>query len=326
MRFRVAVLACGVLSLSRGVIAAAQTPATDERGVQLSIPDCEDIPGTQIAKLVELELAPHASTVADDARGTFTRASVRCAADRATITVDDPGRLTPLVLELALSDVRSEARPRFLALAVAELIATSRLEREARAREPKPEPPAPAPEPEPEPPPQLEPSDRFELFLQGGAARGFEPALFAPALSLGVARGFRPFALIFDASYERAQTTTAEATVTAHNISLSAAPAWKIALRSVELALALGLRAGYAHLGAQARSSALSGHTLSGIFLLPISQASVQLRLAPAWAARFAFELGYVLKPVRGNDADGVSLLELRGLHMAAQLGIAWTL
>lgn len=297
--------------------ARAQAPILDAGGVQLSIPDCEDIPGTEIAKLVALELAPRHTTLSARPQGAPTRASVRCVAAHATITVEDPRRPSPLVLELALSETASEARPRFLALAVAELIATSRLEYVDALAVRQPPPPAQPPSPPPS-------SDRFTVFLEAGATRAFEPALFAPAIVAGLSRGFAPFALIGDVVYERGQTGTLDASVTAQSLSLSVAPAWQISARRLTLSLALGLRGGYAQLAATPRRPGLVGRELSGFFLTPISDASLQLRLTHHWAARLALELGYVIKPVRGLDADQGTLLELRGLRLALALGMAF--
>jgi hypothetical protein len=300
-----------------------QAPVLEAGGVQLSIPDCEGIPGTEIAKLVALELAPRHTTLSARPQGAPTRASVRCMAAHATITVEDPRRPSPLVLELALTETASEARPRFLALAVAELIATSRLEYvDALAVRQPPSPPPPAPPAEPSSPPPS--SDRFAIFLEAGATRAFEPALFAPAIAAGLARGFAPFALIGDVVYERGQTRTLDAAVTAQSLSLSLAPAWQISARRLTLSLALGLRGGYAWLAGTPRRPGLVGRELSGIFLAPISDASLQLGLTHHWAARLALELGYVIKPVRGLDADQGTLLELRGLRLALALGMAF--
>ena len=105
--------------------------------MRLSIPDCEGASGAEIAKLVGLELAPGLATVLDDASPATLHATLQCADGRALITVVDPARAQPLELSLSLVETHSEARERFLALAIAELIATSRLERSS-ARKPPP--------------------------------------------------------------------------------------------------------------------------------------------------------------------------------------------
>jgi hypothetical protein len=323
---------CCALLCSR---AQAQDPALEVDDVQLSIPDCEGIAGDEIAKLVALELAPHRSAANEAAAREPLRASVRCAAEHATIQVEDPERASPLVLELDLSATPQPARARFVALSLAELIATSRLERTATNAGAKPQA-APAqaaaqaaqapPPPEPASPAPAPPDARWTLFLQGGAARVFEPALLAPAVAAGAAfELLPPFAVVGDVAYERAQTSSTDANVTAQSASLSLAPAWWIRARRLTLALGLGLRAGYAHFAGSPRHGGLVGHDLSGLFLAPIAQAGAQLRLADHWGARIALELGYVVKPVRGLDADQGTLLALRGARLAALIGMTWS-
>ena len=306
---------------------AAQAPPIQIGDVQLSIPDCEDVAGAEIAKLVALELAPRDAPVPSRAPGAFTHVSVGCAGARATITVADPQRPSALVLELALSATPHEARARFLALAVAELIATSRLERlDADVRKEPQSPPQPPTAAEPAQAPEGARGDRrLTLFLQAGAARALRPARFAPAFAAGVSFAFSAFALVGDLAYERAQMSTPEAVVTAHSASVSAAPAWRITSRRVTLTLALGLRGGYALLGATPRQTELAGHDVSGLFLSPISNASLQWALAPRWAARLSVEFGYVIKPVRGLDADRAALLEVDGPRLFALLGVAFS-
>jgi hypothetical protein len=315
--------------------AQAQTPAIDTVGVELSIPNCEDILGTQITSLVELELAPRRATPPANPKGVFTRASLRCVAAHATITVEDPRRPSPLVLELELAQTPREARPRFLALAVAELIATSRLEHISASPTPQPPPPQ-SPRPQAAQPSQssqssqlAEPSQlehRFTLFIAAGATRALQPALFAPAVTAGVSRAFSPFALIGDVAYERGQMHTTAAVATAQSLSVALAPAWQVTTQHLTLSLGLGLRAGYAQLAGSPRQPGLMGRTLSGFFLTPISDTSLQVHLTHRWSARLALELGYVVKPVRGLDADQGALLALRGGRVGATLGVAWLL
>lgn len=317
--------------------AQAQEPAREIDDVQLSIPDCEDVAGDEIAKLVALELAPHRTSAVEGTPRVPLRASVQCAMEHATIRVEDPERASPLVLELDLSATPRPARARFVALSVAELIATSRLEHTgaqpaaaAQSAQARPAPQASRPQPEPAAPTSSssspEPAARWTLFLQGGATRAFQPALLAPAVAAGAAFELLPaFAVIGDVAYERAQTSTPDANVTAQSASASLAPAWWIHARRLTLALGLGLRAGYAHFDGSPRRAGLVGHDLSGVFLAPITQAGAQLRFADHWGARIALELGYVVKPVRGLDADQGTLLELRGARFATLIGMAWS-
>jgi hypothetical protein len=313
--------------------ARADEPAADAAAVQLSIPDCAEIAGAEITGLVALELAPKSSPAAGatppEPTRSPTRAALRCTGLHATVTVASPERATPLVLELDLTDTKSEARPRFLALAIAELIATSRLEQSdprtpRTPPRPPPAPPAPpaprAPDVAPEPPA----TTRLELSAAAGASRGFDPALFAPALALGAAQRWSALALGVELTLERAQSTTTQAVATAHAVSLGASPAWRVDAGPLDFGFSLGVRGGHAWLAGTPRRAQLSGHTLTGFYLAPIAGSVVQLRVTAHWAARLALECGYVLTPIRGLDADRAALLALRGLRTSGMLGMTW--
>jgi hypothetical protein len=282
--------------------------------VQLAISDCMEIPGADIEKLVALELAPHAGSAAASSAAGSTMVSLQCLASHATITVTDPRRRSPLVLELDLAETREEARPRLLALAVAELVATSRLERvDARAQKLLP-------------PPVPEARRDWRVWLAGGALRGYDPALFAPAAAAGLERHVAPFVLAGDLVFERGQERASAAQLTAYGLSASIAPGVCFEGSQLELLLAIGARAGYARLSASPLRAGLVGRELSGFFLAPIAQSALQVKLSRRWAIRVALELGYVAKPVRGLDTNGQSLLAQRGLRLSATGGLALSL
>jgi hypothetical protein len=278
----------------------------------LSIPDCEGISGAEIAKLVALELAPHFAL----AHESELRAAMRCSGARAEIRVDDARRPEPLVLELSLSDARPEARPRLLALAMAELIATSRLE----------QPPAREPQSAPDSPPSAAGSERVgsELWLGAGVARELHPAAWTPAFALGAAHSFGLLQLAGDIGFDFSNRRTAAADLSAHALSLALLPGLRLSLHPLGVSLGAGVRAGWAWLGASPRTSELKGGSVSGLFLAPIVQLAGQWSLSTHWRVRLAFELGYITKPVRGLDADSVRLLELSAWRSTGMLGVAW--
>jgi hypothetical protein len=326
MRFREAAqLGCGVV-VRRALTACfvwlfsfalpCTLAAADADVVRLSIPDCEDASGAEIAKLVGLELAPKLTTVIDESLPASMHASLHCAELRATITVEDEARATPLELTLSLADTRSEARARLLALAVAELIATSRLERSPA----RPPPLAAVPESSTESRPEL----WREVWLGAGVMRAFEPGVWLPALAVGAADSFGRFAGSADAGFAWGEQRSSAARIRVRVLSLSLAPALQLEGDRVGGSLAVGLRAGYAWLLATPREAGVSGRQLSGVFLAPVARGALELRVSEAWRARLGLELGYVIKPVRGLDADQSTLLALRGVFASALLAIAW--
>ena len=298
--------------------------AAGEDSVRLSVPDCEGISGAEIAKLVTLELSPHVQ-VADDGEVT---AAMRCSGARAEISVDDPRRSAPLVLSLQLTEARREARPRLLALAMAELIATSRLER------PPPQEPKPKPEDEP-----LEPDDEDEedddepggppgpstgFWLGGGVVRGLKPTAWSPAIGAGAAHSFGLIELAADLNFEWSSRRTTQADLTTTALSLGLLPGLRLVFGPVTLGIGAGVRAGWARLGATSRDSMIQGGSLSGLFLAPIAQLTTRVAIDPHWQVRLAFELGYVTKAVRGTDADKLRLHELTGMRACGLLALIW--
>jgi len=309
-------------ALSCTCAAVDPPPAADV--VRLSIPDCDGASGAQITELVGLELAAHSTIVQDDTQPATLRASLHCDDSHAIITVEDSRRPTPLVLRLDLDETRTEARPRFLALAVAELIATSRLERAPPPAPPPPRAPAPVRARLVPPVHAHEPTSSF--WLSAGVLRSHDPAVWSPALVAGAAHGFGRLALTGDVEFDWGQRTTAAATVDVRSLSLSLAPALSLATGRFGWQLGLGVRAGEVWLEATPREANLVGKSLSGIFIAPILQSAQHLRLAGPVFARLALEAGYVVKTVRGLDADRSPLLEVRGLRVSALLGVGLSL
>jgi len=281
--------------------------------VRLSIPDCESAPASEIVKLVTLELAPQVAIALDAAEAAQLTASLECSDDRALITVQDARRSEPLQLALPLADTRREARPRLLALAIAELIATSRLEPGATPPPPPPPPPEPV-APAPERP--------FSLGLGAGVVYAFDPALWSPSLQLAAAYDFGSLQLLSDVELDWGSRSTSQASLETRAVSLDLAAGLRVISGDLAWHVGLGLRAGVVWLSAIPLVPELRGVTFSGIFLAPNVWTALQLRLTQRWFLRLAFELGYVTKDVRGLDADQQALLELSGLRVASWLGV----
>jgi hypothetical protein len=304
---------CGLLACAGLFTLVRPSPLTaaDVEVVRLSIPDCGDTSGAEIAKLVGLELAPKLSVTIDESAPASMHARLRCAEQRATITVEDDARPTQLELSLSLADTRSEARARLLALAVAELIATSRLERGP----PRPPPSAAGPE--------APPQRAREVWLGAGVLHAFQPAIWLPAFAVGAADSFGHFAGAADAGFGWGQTSESAARIRVRLLALGLALGLHVEGERAAGTLGVGLRGGYAWLLATPRESGVSGRQLSGVFLAPIVQGAFELRLTEAWRARLGLELGYVVKPVRGLDADQTTLLALRGFLGSGLLALA---
>lgn len=285
-----------------GSIPSRLAAAAEAESVRLSIPDCADASGAQIEHLVALELASRENlTLADSSDG--IQASLRCSDDRAVIEVVDPHREEPLVLEMQLAQTRPEARPRLLALAIAELIATSRLEH------------IPAEEK------RVEAGPCATLFIGGGVARAYRPALWSPEIAAGAAYDLGVFALTAEIDFDWTSRSTTDATLDARAISLAIAPGLALVRTPLEWDVRVGLRVGYAWLEGAPRSANFEAGSISGVFLAPIAATALAVPLTVHWGVRLSLELGYVVVPVRGIGVDGELLLELKGIRAAAIAG-----
>jgi hypothetical protein len=291
-------------------LVSARGVAAGQDVVRLSISDCETASAAEITKIVALELAPRITIVIDEAAP--LEASLQCAEGRAVILVRDVDRAEPLELIMPLADTRREARPRLLALAIAELIATSLLEQTPRPK-PHVEPVVVAPPPRERP---------LALGLAVGVVRAFEPALWPPALRIDAAHGFGGWSLHADVELDFGSRSTSAATLGARALSLGFAPALRLLEGLLDWDFGVGLRAGAVWLSATPRAQGLEGRSVSGIFIAPFVWTALELPLTAAWYLRLAIEVGYVVKPVRGLDADDVALLELRGVRGASLLGV----
>jgi hypothetical protein len=302
----------------------AQLPApVRAQVVRLSIPDCEGAPGVEIAKLATLELARQMQVRIDDAHPATLEATLSCTAMRAVISVQRAGSSKPLLLALALESTAPEARTRLLALAIAELVATSQLEqtstRPPDARSPETHPPHP---PDRRARTAAVSPQRAALWLGLGVLRGFEPARWAPSLALGGALGLGLFAATADLGFDWSQQRRREASVAARVLSVSLAPRLRLARRRWAWDGGVGLRLGMVWLSARARDETLTGRSVSGLLLSPIVQSALSFAVAPRWALRLGLELGYAVRSVRGLDADGALLLAMDKLRVCPSLAV----
>jgi hypothetical protein len=287
------------------MLQCARAAADSSEGVQLSIPDCADASGSEIAKLVALELASRENLRLQKSENGL-QASLRCDGDSAVISVRDPLRTEPLVLEMQLAQTRREARPRLLALAIAELIATSRLEHvpvqvttTATSAQPL-----------------------LSVWLAAGVLRAYQPELWVGALAAGAAHSFGVFALGAELGFDATSHATSAVNLSAHALSAALTPSLVLLRDPVEWSVGLGARLGYVWLKGSPRSTDFKSGSVSGVFVSPLVMTALQSRISKRWAVRLSLELGYVVVPVRGFDTERSSLLELDGLRAAALVGV----
>lgn len=336
--------------------AQLQPGAAEPDAIQLDVLDCAQVSGASVRALVALEVAPRRVLAVGSTATAATHASLSCPTGVAQISVDDTRLASPLRLEIALHDLDPPARSRLAALAIAELITTGRLQRSgvsragsdasassgstgaseaagaARVSAGSAEVDASNDDAVSDKAPEWDGDAAggggarwgAQVWLGFGAARVAEPSMLAPAAAVGVSLYWRALALNVDARFEHAQRAQSVAELQLDAGSLALAPAWRLHSRSADISIGPGVRAGYASLRATPRDAAFLGQTLDGFWLAPCAQLALQLRFAERWAVRIGAELAYITRTVRGLGPNGSSVLALRDLALAAQLGISW--
>ena len=304
--------ACCVLLATR---AAAQVEHGEPATVRLDVPDCLGVSGDEVRRLVALELAPRLRVDAGDG-ATAIVGSVTCG-ERVQIVIDDPERASPLQLSLDLASAPEPARARLLALSIAELIATSRLERSPELERAREADAAASSEP------ASEPARAWRVWLGPGLSRLGSPALTLLGIEGGASYTLGPVVMLAElqARWGDADTLAAEVGVQTYSAALLLSP--RLSLGAFDFTAAPGARLGHARLVGRPERAELRGEALSGVWFGPLIGAAVQYRFTTWAAARAAFELGYVARPVRGLDEQSRRLLELDGAWASASLGAA---
>jgi len=309
-----------------GVACASGLSATRSSGQQrgavaLTSAGCEGA-AAQLQHFVALELSPRLVVAGERAAAVTTRVRVVCLPGRAQLGVVDVPSGEHFHLEMALDPIAPAARPRALALAVSELVATSRLPRSA-AREPARRTSSVA----------LSSvssvssvSDGGHLWLAPGVSYLAYPSLLLPAVHVGGGYASHWFALHAEARFEYARPSVGDAGVELWSLSLALGPAWRFGDRAWRASLGPGLRLGYASMRGIASSPEQLESHVNGVWLGPCARAALAFDVARSWALLFGVELGYVARGVLGRGANREPLLELRGLWLAAQIGVRFDL
>lgn len=318
-----ACLVLAVVVVGFSATAHAQTTAADDLdAVHLDIADCGNVRGDEVRALIALELKPRLRIATADEAAAALSASLSCASPEvATISVAAPGDATPLRLDVDLSKAAPPARTRLLALSVAELIATRRLQRQEPAA-----PPAAPVQDEPaqvtpvrESPSQDEPARAgLRLWIGPALARAAAPATTLLGASAGIAQSFGVLSLNAElqALFGSAELTDANVAVQALSARVALAP--QLTLGSFVLSAGAGVRAGHVRLAADAQRPQLIGDTFSGLWFGPLALAALDVDVARPGSLRIELEAGYVARGVAGQDTHAQTLLAMRGLWISA--------
>lgn len=307
------------LVLVLALLAASRAVAQDApRAVVLDVPDCMEVLGSTVKELVALELAPRMQVVAASTEPTLT-GGVQCSVP-VLLTVVDPARAEPLYVDLDLAAAAPLARPRLLALTLAELITTSQLERPPAVRTAEPE--ATQPEPDDGDDGARE-SPALQLWVAPSLSIAGEPALPMVGAELGVAYALGPVLLALDGQARFAQSDRSSSDVAVRALSAGLAVLPVLLDDGVQLAAGAGVRAGHAALTATSHDPDVAAADVLGLWLGPMAVASLHLPLSPGLAVRFALEGGYFARPAIGFDQAGNERIALRGPWLSLGAGLA---
>lgn len=295
--------------------------------VRVAFDGCEALEPDRVRSLVGLELDTRVDSAEaqeqDPAPAAGTHADVRCDDGFADMRVFEPGRAAPTRLRLRLTDTPPAARSRLLALTLAELIVSARLARSApttaASEAPPPEPAGrdrAAADDEP-----VRTQRPLSLWLGAGATATGKPLLWTPTGELGIAYGERLLS-IASLQIESGTRASAGGDVRSTGLSLAAFAAARMSLGALSLPVGFGLRGGYQVLSGQTQPTR-SGRSLTGAWLAPALCVSALVPLSDVWTVRVAAEGAWVLTPLRGTDADGLTVYTHKGPRLSLSAALA---
>jgi hypothetical protein len=318
MLLRRTLLLPALLALLLGSKVLAQDAAHGPRTpVLLHTADCADLAQAELRELVALELAPRPVLGAADAPAAPTGAQVTliCNQREARVLLRTHGRREYQVL-LDFREIAPSARPRLVALALSELLATSEMEST------------------PEPPAQREDAstakprgDRYpgrNVWLALGLARDGGPRLLSPLGELGLTWRLQGLPLGVDGklSFGAGERALRLGRVQAWNLGAALALAYAPALGRLVLGLGAGVKLGYAALRGRGMEHS-TGRRVAGLFWGPALMLSGIVTLSSRWALRAGLDVAYLLQRVEGLDPSGRKLFSFGGLQLHATLGVA---
>lgn len=253
---------------------------------QVTVDGCDD--GAEIERIAAIELGSDPKP-----------ASVRCAGSLALLQLGDRTR------SIDLSSVDVKARPRLVALTLAELASTSV-----------------AIGTDPDPKRAIEVDYRAEILGTFLAFTAASPPSFggraAFTLSLFSSFGGR---IDVHTAFGSEAVPLGRASLLTAGAGLSAFG--RIVLDPVEIDLGAGGRAAWARLaGSPSDPAAIEGATISGAWSGPFIEARIAVGFA-RFAATIAFELGLVVLPISGQVA-GETVIAADGAWVSISLGVGF--
>jgi hypothetical protein len=232
-------------------------------------------------------------------------------ADDLGVEVADLARGTTRSRRISLADVAPAARPRALALAVAELV---------RSIEQAPAPAAP-----PSAPPEGRPAQAALPFVPRAAALaelrvyGNQTRLWGGGLALAVDRGRWRAGLDLDAASGRREVGLGAIDVTLASARMAVGPRLLAGPSALDLGLVGEL--GWGHIDGQPGQAGVSAGSGSGLTIAVGARAAIEAPAGRSVRARLAVEAGAVARSLTGTE-NGAPAAGVSGAYLLVAAGI----
>lgn len=282
---------------------------------ELDLSACRSPNPDEVRGLVELELRELPLPAAGSepaARSLLQHLRVRCDAEFATLRIEETGEER----ELALAGVAAVARPRLLALSIAELLAHRPPPTVVQAPFDDERPPGLAPAP-------ARPAGAPVWHLSFGAGMRVAPVLgVASALSLlaplaGPLRAYGSF------EFAQARTDVTGGRARLRFASLSAGPALARSGTHLGAFVGVGLRACQLFIRGEPDQAGV-GRTLRRALVAPLAFAAAELILSPRAFLVLEADLAHSLREIR-LDVQGGAVRTLSAWQSALRLSFGWS-
>jgi hypothetical protein len=235
---------------------------------------------------------------------------------RVGVVVTDTRRLRAVERAVSLADLPPAARPRALALAVAELL-------HAADQPPQPQPPpAPAPPPEPQPPPA---TTADTVRLSGGAdalLRSYptrQTFLLGAQLSLGVSGTRWQAALAIDGALGRPSVDLGAVTIRTLAAAVTAGPRFAVGRATIDVGASAS--AGWAWVRGEPSVAGVIAGSGGGFIAAAGARVAVQAPSSSALRFHAAGEAGAVLHGVDA-EVDGSAAAGIAGVYLSVAVGV----
>ena len=235
--------------------------------------------------------------------------------DRVGVVVTDTRRLQATERSVSLADLPPAARPRALALAVAELL-------HAADQPPQPPTPPPAVPPEPQPPPAVATegarlSGGADILLRSYPMR--QTVMLGAQLSLGVSGARWHAALALDGALGRPPVDLGAVSVRTLGAAVTAGPRFAVGRATIDVGASAS--GGWAWVRGESSVAGVTAGAGDGFIAAAGARVAVQAPASSALRFHAAGEAGAVLHGIEA-DVDGIAAAGIAGVYLSVAVGV----